>query len=137
MAVHHSTLPVQTQGAGFYEITRMVERELRRAGLRTGVATVFCRHTSASLTFMENASPEARRDLQRFMERLAPQGRYEHSTEGPDDMPSHLRSVLTQTSVTIPFLDGAFVLGTWQGLFLWEHRTAAHTRELALAFVGE
>ncbi|HZZ58143.1 MAG TPA: secondary thiamine-phosphate synthase enzyme YjbQ [Opitutaceae bacterium] len=137
MPIHHSEVTVATQGAGFYEITRLVERELRAAGLKSGVATVFCRHTSCSLTLMENASPDARRDLQRFMERLVPPGRYEHSLEGPDDMPSHIRSVLTQSSISIPFADGSLRLGTWQGLYLWEHRAADHRRSLALAFYGE
>jgi secondary thiamine-phosphate synthase enzyme len=105
--------------------------------LKSGVATVFCLHTSCSLTIMENASPDARRDLQRFMERLAPPGRYEHSTEGPDDMPSHIRAALTQTSLSIPFRDGVLRLGTWQGVYLWEHRTADHRRGIALAFYGE
>lgn len=137
MPVHHSEITVATQGPGFYEVTRLVERELRRTVLKSGVVTVFCQHTSCSLTMMENASPDARRDLQRFMERLVPPGRYEHALEGPDDMPSHIRAALTQTSISIPFADGGLRLGTWQGLFLWEHRTADHQRSLALAFYGE
>ncbi len=137
MQVRHSEIVVATNGPGFYGVTRLVERELRRAGLRSGLATVYCLHTSCSLTFMENASPDARRDLQKFMERLVPPGRYEHAVEGADDMPSHIRSALTQTSVGIPFAEGTLRLGTWQGLYLWEHRISDRQRSVALTFVGE
>ena len=137
MPIHHADLTVLTQGPGLYELTRLIERELRRTGLLSGIATVFCRHTSCSLTFMENASPDARRDLQRYLEKLVPPGRFEHATEGPDDMPSHIKTVLTQTVVSIPFKDGGLRLGSWQGLYLWEHRVAPHERSLALAFQGD
>jgi secondary thiamine-phosphate synthase enzyme len=138
MGVFQAQLEVSTDGAGLYEITDAVGREVRRGALKTGTVTVFCQHTSCSLVFMENASPGARRDLERFLDRLVPAGdRYEHAEEGPDDMPSHIKMALTRTSETVPFADSRLRLGTWQGLYLWEHRAAAHRRTLALTMIGE
>lgn len=121
------------------EITGEVERELTRSRLRHGVATVFCRHTSASLVIMENADPSARRDLETWLDRLVPEGdrHFTHTLEGMDDMPSHIKMALTRTSENVPFADGRLQLGTWQGVFLWEHRRAPHVRQVLLTFVGE
>ncbi|MEY2633629.1 MAG: hypothetical protein RIR00_2283, partial [Pseudomonadota bacterium] len=110
----------------------------RSCGLRQGLLTLFCRHTSASLTIQENADPSVQRDLERFLARLVPQdGRYEHDLEGPDDMPAHIRSALTQTQLSIPLQDGRLVLGTWQGIYLWEHRSHAQTRQVVLHLLGD
>ena len=136
--VRHAQIEVRTQGAGTYEVTSKLEELLGRSGLTSGVATLFCPHTSCSLVALENASPEARRDLQAFVERLGPEdARFEHSLEGRDDMPSHIKMALTRTSESIPFRDGRFLLGPWQGVFLWEHRRHPHVRTLHLALVGE
>jgi secondary thiamine-phosphate synthase enzyme len=107
--------------------------------LKRGVVTVFCRHTSASLVIMENADPSARRDLEAWLNRLVPEGdpHFTHTLEGADDMPSHVKMALTRTSENVPFADGELLLGTWQGVFLWEHRRSAHTREVILTFTGE
>jgi secondary thiamine-phosphate synthase enzyme len=138
MAVHQTTLTVRTRGKGTHEITDEVARALRQSGLRAGVATVFCRHTSCSLVLMENADPSARRDLEAWLERLVPEDdpHFTHTLEGPDDMPSHIKMALTRSSESIPFADGQLLLGTWQGIFLWEHRAAPHTRSVVLTFVG-
>ncbi|MDQ5978565.1 MAG: hypothetical protein QG602_1539 [Verrucomicrobiota bacterium] len=138
MAVHQKTLSVRTRGKGTYEITEEVAQALRASGLRSGVATVFCQHTSCSLVLMENADPSARRDLEAWLDRLVPEDdpHFTHTLEGPDDMPSHIRMALTRSSESIPFADGELLLGTWQGIFLWEHRRAPHTRNLVLTFVG-
>ena len=138
MAVHQTTLTVRTRGKGTHEITDEVARALRQSGLRAGVATVFCRHTSCSLVLMENADPSARRDLETWLDRLVPEDdpHFTHTLEGPDDMPSHIKMALTRSSESIPFADGQLLLGTWQGIFLWEHRTAAHTRSIVLTFVA-
>jgi secondary thiamine-phosphate synthase enzyme len=132
-------LAVETKGRGFYEITDQADRLLRQSGLRTGLATLHLRHTSASLLVQENADPEVRRDLERFFQKLCPDGDpiFAHTSEGPDDMPAHVRSALTATNLSIPFEDGAFALGVWQGIFVWEHRHAARRRELAVHFIGE
>ena len=110
-----------------HEITGAVAQEVRRSGLACGVVTVFCQHTSCSLVMMENADPSARRDLEAWLDRLVPEidPLFEHTLEGPDDMPSHIKMALTRTSETVPFADGRLLLGTWQGIFLWEHRRAA------------
>ncbi|RST30787.1 YjbQ family protein [Sphingomonas ginkgonis] len=111
---------------------------LRQQAVRTGLLTLFCRHTSASLLVQENASPSARRDLERGLARLAPEGDgYEHDDEGPDDMPAHLRAMLTQTSLAIPVIDGELALGTWQGVYLFEHRRGPQRRQVALHLIGE
>ncbi|MCM2274701.1 MAG: secondary thiamine-phosphate synthase enzyme YjbQ [Candidatus Didemnitutus sp.] len=138
MRLHQTTLTLRTAGQGTYEITAEIERELARSGLRQGVVTVFCRHTSASLVIMENADDSARRDLEAWLQRLVPENdpHFEHTLEGPDDMPSHIKMALTRTSEQVPFAEGRLLLGTWQGVFLWEHRRAGHTRSIVLTFTG-
>ena len=132
------TLNISTRGKGLTEISRNVDELVRRSGVCTGLAIVFCRHTSASLLIQENAAPAARRDVEAFFERLAPEsGDYEHDDEGPDDMPAHLRAALTQTQLTIPVLDGELALGRWQGIFLFEHRRTPHEREIVIHVLGE
>ena len=132
-------LPVKTRGRGFHELTREAQRFVRGSGLSLGQLTVFCRHTSASLLIQENADPTVLEDLEAFFENFAPEGRglYRHQSEGPDDMPAHLRAALTQSSLTVPFADGGLLLGTWQGLYLFEHRRAPHQREIILHLLGE
>lgn len=139
MGVYSTTLQIRTSGRGMHEFTSDVLAGLRTSGLREGTVTTFCRHTSCSLVIMENADPSARADLERFMERLAPEGdpQYTHTLEGPDDMPSHIRMALTRTSEVIPFVDGRLCLGTWQGLFLWEHRARPHNRSIVLSYIGQ
>jgi secondary thiamine-phosphate synthase enzyme len=124
---------------GLTDVTDEVARAVSAAGVRAGLCTVFIRHTSASLVIQENADPAVRSDLERFLSRLVPDGdpSFEHVAEGPDDMPSHVKSVLTRTSEAIPVRDGRLALGTWQGVYVWEHRTARHTRELLVHVVGE
>ncbi len=138
MAVHQVTLSVQTNGSGTYEITAAVAQEVRRSGITSGVVTVFCQHTSCSLVIMENADPSARRDLEAWLDRLVPEHDplFVHTLEGPDDMPSHIKMALTRTSETVPLAAGRMLLGTWQGLFLWEHRRAAHTRSIVVTVLG-
>ena len=132
------TLAIETHGKGLTEITDRVADWLARQGIRTGLMTVFCRHTSASLLIQENADPAVRLDLEAFFERIAPEsGRYVHDLEGPDDMPAHIRTALTQSSLSIPVADGRMVLGTWQGIYFFEHRSAAHRRQVVLHVVGE
>ncbi|HEX7115106.1 MAG TPA: secondary thiamine-phosphate synthase enzyme YjbQ [Steroidobacter sp.] len=123
---------VRTKPRSFEDITARVARVVQGSGARSGLCNVFLRHTSASVLISENADPSVRRDLERFMQRVAPDGsaEYEHDTEGPDDMPSHIRSVLAGYSVTVPIANGQLSLGTWQGIYLWEHRTAPHDREV-------
>jgi secondary thiamine-phosphate synthase enzyme len=139
MAVQQSSLNVCTKGQGPHEITEHLSRALKRTSFVSGIVTVFCQHTSCSLTMMENADPSAWRDLQSWLNRLVPESNphFSHTLEGPDDMPSHIKMALTRSSETIPFSDGRLLLGTWQGLFLWEHRRAAHDRSLVLTFIGE
>ena len=139
MPVHQTTLTIRTTGQGTCEITDEVARELRRSGLTRGVVTVFCAHTSASLVLMENADPTARRDLEAWLDRLVPEDDpdFEHTLEGSDDMPSHIKMALTRSSESVPFGGGRLLLGTWQGIFLWEHRRAPHSRLLELTFIGE
>ncbi|MBL8610415.1 MAG: YjbQ family protein [Myxococcales bacterium] len=138
MAVHQRTLAVQTRGKGLYDVTSEVARVVRESGVTTGLCTVFVRHTSASLVIQENAAPSVRRDLERWAESLAPEsGDYEHDDEGPDDMPAHLRSAVTRTSEQVPVTAGALALGTWQALYLWEHRRAPHSRSLVVHVAGE
>ncbi len=138
MPVHQTALTIRTRGKGTYEITEEVARTLRASGLKQGVATVFCQHTSCSLVLMENADPSARRDLESWLDRLVPEDdpHFTHTLEGSDDMPSHIRMALTRSSESIPFAEGELLLGTWQGIFLWEHRRAPHTRNVVLTFVG-
>jgi secondary thiamine-phosphate synthase enzyme len=132
------TFSVSTHGKGLTDITEYVGTNVRDSGIANGLATIFCRHTSASLLIQENAAPAARRDLEAFFERIAPEGsQYEHDDEGPDDMPAHLRAALTQTQLSIPVLDGRLALGRWQGVFLFEHRRARHDRKIVLHLIGE
>ena len=139
MPVHQATFTQRTPGAGLQEITEAVAREVTRSGFTQGVATVFCQHTSCSLVIMENADPSARRDLEAWLDRLVPADdpHFEHTLEGPDDMPSHIKMALTRTSETIPFAQGRLLLGTWQGIFLWEHRRHPHQRSLVVTIIGE
>ena len=125
---------VRTHARAFEDVTARVDAIVRATGVRTGVCSVFLRHTSASLLICENADPAVRRDLERFMQRFAPDGsaEYEHDTEGPDDMPAHIRSTLAGSSLTLPIGDGRLMLGTWQGLYVWEHRTSPHDREVVV-----
>ena len=138
MFIHAEDFTVHTRGAGTCEITARLREIAARAGVREGLLHVFVRHTSASLVIYENAAPEARADLHEFFRRIAPenQGYYTHNDEGPDDLPSHLRMALTRTSETIPVRGGGLALGTWQGVFLFEHRRAPHARELAVTVMG-
>ena len=139
MAAHAEGFQVRTRGKGTYEITAEVGRIVQAAGIRTGTVTVFVRHTSASLVIMENADPSARRDLEAFFEHLVPEDTpyFIHTDEGPDDMPSHIRMALTRTSEVIPVVEGRMVLGTWQGIFLFEHRRAPHLREIVAGVTGD
>ncbi len=135
-AQHH--LKVATRGKGLTEITAPVARWLAAQGIARGLLTLFCRHTSASLIVQENADPDVRTDLEAYFERLAPEsGPYVHTLEGPDDMPAHIRTALTQTSLAIPVSDGRMVLGTWQGIYLFEHRRRAHRRDVVLHLIGD
>jgi secondary thiamine-phosphate synthase enzyme len=138
MAVHQTTLTIRTRGPGTYEIKDQVAQALAASGLTQGVVTVFCQHTSCSLVLMENADASARRDLEAWLDRLVPADdpHFTHTAEGEDDMPSHIKMALTRTSESIPFAPGGLLLGTWQGLFLWEHRRAPHTRNVVLTFLG-
>jgi secondary thiamine-phosphate synthase enzyme len=138
MAVHSETFEAQSSGKGTYEVTDEVAKIVRRSKISIGTATVFVRHTSCSLVIMENAAPSARRDLENFFERLVPEdGDYEHDDEGPDDSTSHIRMALTRTSEVIPIADGKLQLGTWQGVFLFEHRRARHHRKIVVTIIGE
>ena len=132
-------LSVPTQGRGFYEITAQVIARVRASGFGTGLATLHLRHTSASLLLQENADPEVRRDLERFFARLVPDGDalFRHTAEGEDDMPAHVRTALTAVNLSVPIHAGQLALGTWQGIYLWEHRRAPHSRELILHLLGE
>jgi secondary thiamine-phosphate synthase enzyme len=128
---------VATRGKGLYPITDDVRAWLLRESASDGLLSLFCRHTSASLLINENADPDVRTDLVAYFERIAPEdGPYVHDAEGPDDMPAHIRTALTQTHLSIPVQNGKLLLGTWQGIYLFEHRRAPHTREIALHFIG-
>jgi secondary thiamine-phosphate synthase enzyme len=137
--VDYSILEFQTHGRGTTDITDKIENVVADSGIHTGICTVFLQHTSASLILCENADPDVRSDLETLLARLAPDGdpAYVHDTEGPDDMAAHARSILTSNSFTIPVADGRLMLGTWQGLFLWEHRTSGHSRNLVVTVMGE
>ena len=123
-----------TRGQGLHEITSQVAKLVKKSGVEEGLCTVFVRHTSASLVIQENADPTAKEDLERWLNRLVPEGDpfYRHDTEGPDDMPAHIKSALTQTSLSIPILKGKLSLGTWQGIYLWEHRHRGGEREIVV-----
>ena len=137
--VHSERFSLNTRGKGTYEITEEVERIVRESGIRDGVVTVFVCHTSCSLVIMENADPSARTDLHAYFDHLVPEDTpyFIHTYEGPDDMPSHIRMVLTDVDKNIPVIGGRPVLGTWQGLFLFEHRRAPHSRRIAVSVMGE
>ena len=139
MAIHQHTLDLRTAGAGTHEITEAVARVVGEARIGRGIVTVFCQHTSCSLVIMENADPSARRDLERWLDRLVPENdpEFEHTLEGSDDMPSHIKMALTRTSETVPIAEGRMLLGTWQGIFLWEHRRGGHTRRHGGTIGGE
>jgi secondary thiamine-phosphate synthase enzyme len=139
MKQHQETLEVRTRGRELVDLTREAARVIAESGVQRGLCVAFCQHTSASLCVQENADPNVRRDLLAWLERLAPDGdpRYAHDDEGPDDMPAHLRSALTGVSVSIPIVAGALALGTWQALYLIEHRTRAHVRRVVLHVQGE
>lgn len=138
MPIHSDTFTCQTNGPGLYELTERVEKFVRKVNCGSGLLTVFCRHTSASLVIQENADPDVQRDLQAFFRRLCPDGDplFVHTAEGPDDMPAHVKSALSATSLSIPILDHRPALGTWQGIFLFEHRHAPHTRQIVMQIVA-
>ena len=138
MRQYQETIEVRTPGRGLHDVSRELRRVVDQSDIRTGLCVVYCQHTSCSLVIQENADPSARRDLESWLERIAPDGapEYTHTAEGPDDMPSHLRAAVTKTSESIPVADGRLVMGTWQGLFLAEHRTRPHRRRLVVHITG-
>ena len=138
MKTHQETIRIGPRGPGLHEVTDAVRRVVRASAIRTGLCNVCLQHTSASLLVQENADPAVLRDLQRFLSRLAPESAdYEHDSEGPDDMPSHIRAALTRTAETLPVSGGDLALGTWQALYLWEHRRAPHERSLVVTVFGD
>lgn len=138
MTVFSKEIQVSAPGKSTKEFTAEIIAGLRESGLKEGSVTVFCCHTSSSLVIMENADPSARHDLEGFIDRLVPEGdpHFTHTYEGPDDMPSHIKMALTRTVEVIPFVDGRLCLGTWQGVFLWEHRSRPHSRRIVLSYQG-
>ena len=138
MKVHHASCVVPTRGKGTYDITDFCHNTVHESGILQGVAHIFVRHTSCSLVIFENADPSARTDLHAYFERLVPENAsyFVHTDEGPDDMPSHLRMALTRTTETVPVVQGRLALGTWQGIFLFEHRRSPHQREVILTVLG-
>jgi secondary thiamine-phosphate synthase enzyme len=131
-------LSIATSGKGLVEITPQVKRWVEEQGMSTGLLTLYCRHTSASLLIQENADPDVQTDLENFFEEIAPETKpYVHDTEGPDDMPAHIRTALTHTSLAVPVVSGKLALGTWQGIYLFEHRQAPHKREVVMHLIGE
>ena len=139
MHIRHDQLEVRTRGKGLCEITDDVQLKIEKRGVQNGTVTVFVQHTSCSIVIMENADPTAQRDLEKFFDRLVPENDdyFTHDAEGGDDMPSHIRMVLTRTSETVPIMDGQMQLGTWQGVFLFEHRRASHRRNVLVTIMGE
>ena len=137
--IHHESIAVRTKGKGTYEITDQIGKAVQNSGIAAGTVTVFIQHTSCSLIIMENADSTARHDLEEYFDRLVPENAsyFEHDAEGPDDMPSHIRMVLTRTSEVIPVSNKRMQLGTWQGIFLFEHRRAPHQRKIVITIVGE
>ena len=132
------TLEISTRGQRLYEVTSAISQWVGQQRMQTGLLTIFCRHTSASLLIQENADPTVRSDIEAYFDRLAPEdGPYEHNSEGADDMPAHLKTALTQAQLSIPVVDGRLVLGTWQGIYLFEHRVRPHRREIVLHLIGE
>jgi len=131
-------LEISTRGQRLYEITSPISEWVRQQRIQTGLLTIFCRHTSASLLIQENADATVRSDIEAWFDRLAPEdGPYNHDSEGPDDMPAHLKTALTEVQLSIPVINGSLVLGTWQGIYLFEHRTHRHRREIVLHLIGE
>jgi secondary thiamine-phosphate synthase enzyme len=138
VTVHQETLEIRTRGRGLSDVTGEIAAVVSRSGIQTGLCTVFVQHTSASLLIQENADPAVLRDLSRWMDDLAPESRaWEHDDEGPDDMPAHARSAVTRTSESVPVSKGRLALGTWQGLYLWEHRSRPHVRRIVVHLSGE
>jgi len=139
MAVYQHTIEVATDGRGTVELSDKIRAVVSQSGIETGVCQVFVHHTSASLMLTENADPDVRRDLEAFMARTVPDGDplFHHTLEGPDDMSAHIRSVLTQSGLSVPVGDGRCLFGTWQGIYLWEHRTSGHTRRITVTVTGE
>ncbi len=138
MRSHQATIETRTQGRGFTDVTEAIARVVAESGVKTGLCTVFLRHTSASLVIQENADPAVLRDLARWIADIAPEGdRWEHDAEGPDDMPAHVRTALTTVNLSIPIARGQLCLGTWQGIYVWEHRHAAHGRRVTITVQGE
>lgn len=137
--IFRKELAIATRGRGTHDLTRELERAVAEARVQEGLATIWIHHTSASLIVCENADPSVRRDLEAFLARLVPDGDrlFTHTAEGDDDMPAHVRAVLTQTSIGIPIAEGRLALGTWQGLYLWEHRTSPHERRITVTILGE
>ena len=132
------SLEVSTRGQRLYEITSAINEWVRQQRMQTGLLTVFCRHTSASLLIQENADPTVRSDIEAYFDRIAPEdGPYRHNSEGSDDMPAHLKTALTQVQLSIPVIEGGLALGTWQGIYLFEHRVRPHRREIVLHLIGE
>lgn len=138
MRIHQELLNVSTRGHAFVDLTARVQAVVDSSAVRTGLCTIFVQHTSASLVIQENADPSVRRDLARWVARICPEDEsaYEHDTEGPDDMPAHLRSTITRTSEVVPITQGRLALGTWQAIYLWEHRRAAHDRRVLVHVQG-
>jgi secondary thiamine-phosphate synthase enzyme len=137
MKVHQETIEVATKGRGTYDVTDRIAKVVANAKLETGLCTIFIKHTSASLVIQENADPSVRRDMETWIAEVAPESsKWEHDAEGPDDMPSHLRSILTKTSETVPVTNGRLALGTWQAIYVWEHRTHPHRRTLVVHVTG-
>jgi len=139
MAVHQHTIEVVTDGRGTIELTDRIHRIVSQSAIGTGICQIFVHHTSASLMLTENADPDVRRDLEAFMARHVPDGDplFRHTMEGPDDMSAHVRSVLTDSGLSVPVGEGRCLLGTWQGIYLWEHRTSGHTRRVTVTVIGE
>lgn len=137
--IHQQTLSIQTSGRGTWNITREVEAVVRQSGIATGLCHVFVQHTSASLILCENADPQVRHDLERFLVELVPDGSrlFRHTAEGPDDMPAHVRSILTNMDLTLPVSSGSLAVGIWQGIYLYEHRTHGHHRRVVVTVSGE
>lgn len=138
MKTHQAVLEIDTRGRGFVNVTERVARVVRESGIGTGLCSVFCQHTSASLVIQENADPAVLRDLERWLSELAPESRpWEHDDEGPDDMPAHAKSAVTRAAETLPVSGGRLALGTWQALYVWEHRARPHQRNLVVTVQGD
>ncbi|MET0027284.1 MAG: secondary thiamine-phosphate synthase enzyme YjbQ [Candidatus Thiodiazotropha sp.] len=137
--VLQDTLTLQTRGRNTYDISASIQERVRESGIRTGICQLFIRHTSASLILCENADPDVRSDLERYTSRLVPDGDplFDHILEGPDDMSAHIRSILTNMDLSLPISEGRLALGTWQGIYLWEHRTHGHSRQVMITLYGE